>query len=335
MTRAFICGCAATSLSAEEKAFLREAQPWGAILFRRNVASREQLRALTSDIREQLGAEAPILVDQEGGRVQRLAPPHWRAYPAAAAFLRLGLDAAATARLVRLGARLIAHDLHEVGVDVDCLPVLDTPCDGAHDVIGDRAYGRDPAEIARLGRAAAEGLLAGGVLPVIKHIPGHGRARADSHKELPVVEASRAELEERDFQPFRADADLPLAMTAHVVYTAIDPERPGTLSPTVIGDIIRGLIGFDGLLMTDDISMKALSGGFRDRAEAAIRAGCDIVLHCNGALDEARAVAEGAEDLSGRALERAQAALARRGTPEDFDPVDGVRELDAALAATA
>lgn len=223
MTRAFISGCAGTSLSAEEKAFLREARPWGAILFRRNVESREQLRALTVEIREQLGAEAPILVDQEGGRVQRLAPPHWRAYPSAAAFARIGLDAAATARLVRLGARLIAHDLHEVGVDVDCLPVLDTPCDGAHDVIGDRAYCRDPAEIARLGRAAAEGLLAGGVLPVIKHVPGHGRARADSHKELPVVEASRAELEERDFQPFRADADLPLAMTAHVVYTAIDP----------------------------------------------------------------------------------------------------------------
>ncbi|MBY6243349.1 beta-N-acetylhexosaminidase [Methylosinus sp. Sm6] len=335
MTRAFICGCAGTSLSAEEKAFLREARPFGAILFRRNVASREQLRALTGEIRAQLGADAPILVDQEGGRVQRLAPPHWRAYPAAAAFARLGRDGAATARLIRLSARLIAHDLREVGVDVDCLPVLDTPCDGAHDVIGDRAYGRDPAEIARLGRAAAEGLLAGGVLPVIKHIPGHGRARADSHLELPAVDAARAELEGQDFLPFRADADLPLAMTAHVVYTAIDPERPGTLSPTVIGEIIRGWIGFDGLLMTDDLSMKALSGGFRDRAEGAIRAGCDIVLHCNGALDEARAVAEGAGELAGRALARAQAALARRGAPEDFDPVDGARELDAALAATA
>ena len=214
--------------------------------------------------------------------------------------------------------------------------MLDTPDDGAHNVIGDRAYARDPAEVARLGRAAAEGLMAGGVLPVIKHIPGHGRARSDSHLELPVVDAPRAELEERDFPPFRANADLPLAMTAHVVYTAIDPERPGTLSPTIIGEIIRGAIGFDGLLMTDDLSMKALSGGFRDRAEAAIGAGCDMVLHCNGLLDEARAVAEGAGALDGRA---AGAGAARRwpGAPRssDFDPVDGARELDAALAGLA
>lgn len=335
MTRAFICGCAGTELSAEEKAFLREARPWGAILFKRNVASREQLRALTGEIREALGEDAPILVDQEGGRVQRLGPPQWRAYPAAAAFARLGLDAETTARLTRLGARLIAHDLLEVGVTIDCLPVLDTPDDGAHNVIGDRAYARDPAEVARLGRAAAEGLMAGGVLPVIKHIPGHGRARCDSHLELPVVDAPRAALEERDFPPFRANADLPLAMTAHVVYTAIDPERPGTLSPTIIGEIIRGLIGFDGLLMTDDLSMKALSGSFRDRAEAAIGAGCDMVLHCNGLLDEARAVAEGAGALDGRAAERARAALARGAAIEDFDPVDGARELDAALAGLA
>jgi beta-N-acetylhexosaminidase len=335
MTRAFICGCAATRLTAEEKTFLREARPWGAILFRRNVESRDQLRALTAEIREQIGDDAPILVDQEGGRVQRLTPPHWRAYPVAAAFGRLGRDAETTARLVRLGARLIAHDLREVGVDIDCLPVLDAPTDGAHNVIGDRAYSHDPAEVGRLGRAAAEGLMAGGVLPVIKHIPGHGRARADSHLELPVVEAPRADLEAKDFPPFRANADLPLAMTAHVVYTAIDPEHPGTLSSAVIGGVIRSEIGFDGLLMTDDISMKALSGGFRDRAEAAIRAGCDMILHCNGALDEARAVAEGAGELTGRALERARAALALRSRIEDFDPVDGAREFDAALAGAA
>ncbi|PWB93499.1 beta-N-acetylhexosaminidase [Methylosinus sporium] len=331
MTRAFICGCAGLALSQEEKSFLREARPWGAILFKRNVASREQLSALTAEIRAALGTDAPILVDQEGGRVQRLGPPVWRAYPSAAAFERLGLPAEETAALVRLGARLIAHDLREVGIDVDCLPVLDTPVDGSHNIIGDRAYSRSPAEIARLGRAAAEGLLDGGVLPVIKHIPGHGRARADSHLELPVVEASRAELEAQDFIPFRADADLPLGMTAHVVYRAIDPELPGTLSKAVIEEIIRGLIGFDGLLMTDDLSMKALSGGFRARAEGAIAAGCDVVLHCNGDLAEARAVAEGAGDLVGRALERARAAKAK--APKEFDPVDGARQLDAALAA--
>ncbi|WP_018265462.1 beta-N-acetylhexosaminidase [Methylosinus sp. LW4] len=333
MTRAFICGCAGLALSSEEKSFLREAQPWGAILFKRNVASREQVFALTAEIRDALGTDAPILVDQEGGRVQRLGPPVWRAYPAAAAFERLGLPAEETAALVRLGARLIAHDLREVGIDVDCLPVLDTPVDGSHNIIGDRAYSRVPTEIARLGRAAAEGLLDGGVLPVIKHIPGHGRARADSHLELPVVEASRAELEAQDFIPFRADADLPLGMTAHVVYRAIDPELPGTLSKAVIEGIIRGLIGFDGLLMTDDLSMKALSGGFRARAEGAIAAGCDVVLHCNGDLAEACAVAEGAGDLAGRALERARAAKAKIAAPKEFDPVDGARQLDAALAA--
>ncbi|WP_166143952.1 beta-N-acetylhexosaminidase [Methylosinus sp. RM1] len=333
MTRAFICGCAGLSLSQEEISFLREARPWGTILFKRNVASRAQLSALTADIRGALGTDAPILVDQEGGRVQRLGPPVWRAYPAAAAFERLGLPPEETAALARLSARLIAHDLREVGIDVDCLPVLDTPVDGSHNIIGDRAYSRVPTEIARLGRAAAEGLLDGGVLPVIKHIPGHGRARADSHLELPVVEASRAELEAQDFIPFRADADLPLGMTAHVVYRAIDPELPGTLSKAVIEEIIRGLIGFDGLLMTDDLSMKALSGGFRARAEGAIAAGCDVVLHCNGDLAEARAVAEGAGDLVGRALERARAAKAKIAAPKEFDPVDGARQLDAALAA--
>ena len=333
MTGAFICGCSGLALTAEEKSFLREARPWGAILFKRNVASREQLVVLAAEIREALGDDAPILVDQEGGRVQRLGPPVWRAYPAAAAFERLRLPPAETARLARLCARLIAHDLREVGITVDCLPVLDVPVEGAHNVIGDRAYSRDPAEIARLGRAAAEGLMDGGVLPVIKHIPGHGRARADSHLELPIVDAPRAELEAQDFIPFRADADLPLGMTAHVVYTAIDPERPGTLSRAVIEGIVRGVIGFDGLLMTDDISMKALSGSLRERSEAAIAAGCDLALHCNGDLAEARAVAEGAGALAGRAGERARAALARIVQPEDFDPVDGARRLDAALAA--
>ncbi len=335
MTRAFICGCAGFSLTRDEKAFLRDARPWGAILFKRNVASPEQVRALTSEIREQLSTDAPILVDQEGGRVQRLGPPHWRAYPAAAAFERLGLGEEATARLAWLGARLIARDLRGVGLTVDCLPVLDTPEESAHGVIGDRAYSRDPEVVARIGRAAAEGLLAGGVLPVVKHVPGHGRARADSHLELPVVDAPLAELEARDFIPFRANADLPLAMTAHVVFTAIDAERPGTLSKAVIEQVVRGKIGFDGLLMTDDLSMKALTGSFRARAEGAIGAGCDVVLHCNGDMAEASAVAEGAGELAGGALERARAALARMIVQEDFDPVDGVREFDSALAMRA
>jgi len=336
MTSAFICGLAGAALTEEERAFLRQARPWGVILFRRNVESRAQLRALADSVREALGdASAPILVDQEGGRVQRLAPPHWRGYPSAAAFERAASGVEGAERLAWLGARLIAHDLREVGITIDCLPVLDAPQPGAHGVIGDRAYSDAPESVARIGRAAARGLLDGGVAPVMKHIPGHGRARADSHLELPVVEASRAELERVDFAPFIANADLPIAMTAHVVYTALDPAMPGTLSKTVIREAIRGAIGFDGLLMTDDLSMKALQGDFRQRAEAAIAAGCDIVLHCNGDLDEARAVAEGAPVLAGRALARAEAALEAAARIEDFNPVDGAREFDAALAMTA
>ena len=336
MTSAFICGVAGVALTEEERAFLRQARPWGVILFRRNVESRTQLRALADSVREALGdASAPILVDQEGGRVQRLAPPHWRGYPSAAAFERAASSVGGAERLAWLGARLIAHDLREVGITIDCLPVLDAPRPGAHGVIGDRSYSDDPESVARIGRAAARGLLDGGVSPVMKHIPGHGRARADSHLELPVVEASRAELERVDFAPFIANADLPIAMTAHVVYTALDPAMPGTLSKTVIREAIRGAIGFDGLLMTDDLSMKALQGDFRQRAEAAIAAGCDIVLHCNGDLDEARAVAEGAPVLTGRPLARADAALEASARIEDFNPVDGAREFDAALAMTA
>ncbi len=336
MTSAFICGLAGAVLKEEERAFLRQARPWGVILFRRNVQSRAQLRALTDSVREALGdARAAILVDQEGGRVQRLAPPHWRGYPSAAAFERAASSVEAAERLAWLGARLIAHDLREVGITIDCLPVLDAPQPGAHGVIGDRAYSDDPESVARIGRAAARGLLDGGVSPVMKHIPGHGRARADSHLELPLVEASRAELERVDFAPFIANADLPIAMTAHVVYSALDPVMPGTLSKSVIREAIRGAIGFDGLLMTDDLSMKALQGDFRQRAEAAIAAGCDIVLHCNGDLDEARAVAEGAPVLTGRALARADTALEACARIEDFNAVDGAREFDAALAMTA
>jgi beta-N-acetylhexosaminidase len=338
MTRAFIAGCSGPDLTPHETAFFREAAPWGFILFKRNVESPGQVRALCAAFRDAVGREdAPILIDQEGGRVQRIGPPHWPKYPPGQAFGRLyAEDPVAGRELTRLGARLIAHDLRSVGVTVDCLPVLDVPVAGAHDIIGDRAYGRDPATVAVLGRAAAEGLMAGGVLPVIKHVPGHGRAFADSHLALPVVETPRAELEAHDFAPFRALSDMPLAMTAHVVYTGLDRERPATTSPRVIADVIRGHIGFEGLLMSDDLSMQALSGGFRARAEAAFAAGCDVALHCNGNMDEMAAVAEASPVLSGESLRRAEAALQRiRHAPEPFDPVDARARLDAALARAA
>jgi beta-N-acetylhexosaminidase len=335
--RAFIAGCSGPVLTPQERAFFREADPFGFILFRRNIADPAQVAALTAALRDCVGrASAPVLVDQEGGRVQRLGPPHWPRYPAGAAYLRAAPNAAAARRLAWTGARLIAHDLQVLGIDVDCLPVLDVPVPGSHNIIGDRAYGDEPGIIAELGRAAAEGLLAGGVLPVVKHMPGHGRATVDSHENLPRVDATRPELEARDFAPFRAMADMPLGMSAHVVFEALDPHRPATLSPAIIADIIRGAIGFDGLLMTDDLSMKALSGGFRDRAEAAIAAGCDVALHCNGVLDEMRAVAEGAPALAGPALRRAEAALARIATgPQAFDAQEARAELDAALALVA
>ncbi|NNM73378.1 beta-N-acetylhexosaminidase [Enterovirga aerilata] len=335
--RAFIAGCAGQSLTAEEVAFFRDADPLGFILFRRNIADPDQVRALTAALREAVGrADAPVLVDQEGGRVQRLGPPHWPRYPAGRAYGRLAADLAGRSACARTGARLIAHDLRSVGIDVDCLPVLDVPVPGAHDIIGDRAYDTDPAAVAVLGRAAAEGLLAGGVLPVVKHIPGHGRAGVDSHESLPRVSASLAELRAQDFPPFRALADMPIAMTAHVVYEAIDPDRPATTSPLVVSEIIRGEIGFGGLLLTDDLSMRALSGSFRERAEAALRAGVDVVLHCNGDLAEARAVAEAAPRLSGESARRVAAAQARiAGPPPAFDVVDARRGFEAALAEAA
>jgi beta-N-acetylhexosaminidase len=337
-TRAFIAGCSGLELTPDEIAFFKEAAPWGFILFRRNIGTPEQVKALCASLRNAVGREdAPILIDQEGGRVQRMAPPHWPKYPAGAAYGRLHAnDPLVQRELARLGARLIAHDLHSVGITVDCLPVLDVPSPGAHDVIGDRAYGKTPDKVAVLGRAAAEGLLAGGVLPVVKHMPGHGRAGADSHLALPVVDATREELERHDFAPFRMLTDMPLAMTAHVVYTALDPERPATTSPVIMTEIIRGHIGYDGLVMTDDLSMKALSGSFRGRTEAAFAAGVDMALHCNGDIGEMAAVAEGTPILEGDALRRAQAALARIAhDPEPLDPVDARARLDAALAMIA
>ncbi|MDK9697488.1 MAG: beta-N-acetylhexosaminidase [Siculibacillus sp.] len=317
---AFICGISGPTLLAEEAAFLRDADPWGFILFRRNCETPEEIRALTAALREAVGREAPILIDQEGGRVQRLGPPRWPAYPTGRTygdvFARSRDDGLAAARL---GARLIAADLHALGIDVDCLPVLDVPVEGAHDVIGHRAYGVTPDVVSPLGRAAAEGLLEGGVLPVIKHIPGHGRAGVDSHHHLPVVDTPRAVLEATDFPPFRDAARLPLAMTAHVVYTDLDPDRPATTSKTVIDEVIRGHIGFDGCLMSDDVSMRALSGTIGERTAAALAAGCDLALHCNGDLAEMRAVAENAPPLAGRAAERAARALAARRAPTPLD----------------
>lgn len=325
---ACILGCSGPMLTPAEKAFFADAHPWGFILFARNVETPEQVRALTAALHEAVGRDdAPILVDQEGGRVQRLRPPHWPAYPPARAYAALGRP-----EIARLGARLMAHDLVTVGIDADCLPVLDVPAPDGHGVIGDRAYAETPDEVAVLGRAAAEGLIAGGVLPVVKHIPGHGRARADSHQALPVVEAPWDELDGWDFAPFRALSDMPMAMTAHVVYAAIDPRRPATLSATVIRRAVREAIGFDGLLMTDDISMGALSGGFRERAASARAAGCDVVLHCNGDIGEMQAVAAGAGVLSGPAQRRARAALARRPrAPEPFDVAEGRARFAAAF----
>ncbi|KQW80873.1 beta-N-acetylhexosaminidase [Brevundimonas sp. Root1279] len=320
MTSAAIYGVSGHRLTAEERAFFADARPWGFILFRRNVDSPEQMRALTAELRDSIGdAQAPVLIDQEGGRVQRMGPPHWPKYPPAQAYLKATNDLLTARELVRLGGRLMAHDLKSVGVDVDCAPVMDVPVPGAHDIIGDRAWAQDPATVAQLGRAAAEGLLAGGVLPVIKHVPGHGRAFADSHKELPVVHADLETLDGWDFAPFRALSDMPLAMTAHVVFTAIDKKGPATTSKKAV-KLMREHLGFSGLIMTDDLSMKALTGSFRDRAEASLKAGCDVVLHCNGDLDEMRAVAEGVGKLKGKAARRAETALAR--IVRDVEPLE-------------
>ncbi len=336
MPRAFVCGCRGLALGADERAFLREADPLGVILFKRNIEGPDQVRALTAEIRSALGRdEAMVLVDQEGGRVQRLAAPHWRRHPAAARFAAVA-DTAARIAAVRLGARLLAAELRAVGINVDCMPVLDVPVAGAHDIIGDRAYARDPSLVTTLGRAAADGLLDGGVLPVMKHVPGHGRAAADSHMALPVVEASRDELEASDFEPFRRNRDLPAAMTAHVVYAAIDPERPATISPVVIRDVVRGAIGFDGLLFSDDLSMKALQGSFRDKATRLFAAGVDVALHCNGERAEAEEVAAVAPVLAEAAairVERARAALRR--PQADFDRAAAADILDRVLAASA
>ena len=320
-SKAMILGCSGLSLTPEEAAFFRKERPWAFILFARNISEPGQIRELCAALRECVGRDdALIFIDQEGGRVQRLRPPLAPNYPPGAALGALyRQDAKAGLRAVWLMSRLHAFDLSKLGITADCLPVLDVPVEGAHDVIGNRAYGKDPQTVAAMGRAAAEGLLAGGVLPVIKHIPGHGRAFSDSHHALPVVDTPLDELRRHDFAPFRDNAGIGMAMTAHVIYSAIDPERPATTSPTVISDYIRGEIGFDGLLMSDDVSMKALSGDFADRARASLAAGCDVVLHCNGVMDEMAPVAAAVPLLAGKALERALKAMAPLGKTDGAD----------------
>lgn len=322
MTKAFVTGCAGLSLTADEIAYLRDEQPWGLILFARNIETRRQVSELTASFRAAVGRDdAPVLVDQEGGRVQRLKPPHWRKYPAPKLYGDLYLrDAGAGRQAAWLGARLIAQDLFEIGITIDCLPCLDVRFPDTVDAIGDRALSEDPDIVADLGRVMVEGALAGGILPVIKHIPGHGRAVVDSHLELPRVHADHSSLESVDFRPFKALSDVSLGMTAHIVYAGIDAQTAGTQSAKVVGDIIRGEIGFDGCLMSDDISMKALGGSFEDRSKKIIEAGCDIVLHCNGDMDEMRSVAAVVPELSGKASERCARALSGlRLADPDFD----------------
>ena len=332
-----IYGCTGLTLSADERDFFRDVQPWGFILFARNIEAPDQVRSLVAALRDTVGdGSAPILIDQEGGRVARLKPPAWHQRPPAARFGAVYSQNPEIAReATYLNARLIAHDLAQLGINVDCLPVLDVPVPGAHDVIGDRAFAADPATIIDLGRAQIEGLMEGGVLPVMKHIPGHGRAGADSHLALPRVSASREELSASDFVTFRSLDSCPIAMTAHVVYDSIDPQRPATTSPKVIRDVIRGEIGFDGLLMSDDLSMQALDGPLEVRAKAALFAGCDVVLHCNGSMDEMKDVATEAKILDGIALKRAAHALSHLTPPDEFDPAAAEARLAVLLGAGA
>jgi beta-N-acetylhexosaminidase len=319
--RAFITGLAGAELLPQERDLLREARPCGLILFDRNIRDRQQLRRLIGDYLEAVGSGRQlVLVDQEGGRIQRLKPPHWRRFPAAARYGELyRRDPVAAIEAARLVYRLIAAELTDVGINVNCVPLLDVPVAGAHDVIGDRALSHDIDAIIALGRAVAEGSLAGRVLPVIKHLPGHGRAMADSHIRLPVIDTPRAELERTDFVTFRALADLPLAMTGHLLIPALDRERNASVSPTIIGEVIRGFIGFDGLLMSDDLNMQALSGTIGERARDVVAAGCDVALYCKGIFADIEATAANVPELSGKALARFDAALARLPTAGDFD----------------
>ena len=331
-----ILGASGPTLTADEIALYKAERPWGFILFARNCVEPAQITDLAAAMRDAVGRpNAPVLIDQEGGRVQRIRPPMIERYPSGAALGELYRhDRKKGQRAAWLMSRLHAFDLMKLGITVDCLPVLDVPIEGASNVIGDRAYGFDPKAVAEMGRAAAEGLKAGGMLPVMKHIPGHGRGMADSHHELPVVTASRVELEAHDFLPFVALKDELMAMSAHIVFTAIDPDEPATTSRKVIEEIIRGHIGFKGLLMSDDTSMNALKGTIGQRAARIIGGGCDIVLHCNGVMDEMKAVVKEVPPLAGEALGRAEAVEAGFGAGDGADE-EAIRAEFRGLTAVA
>lgn len=333
---AAIFGCAGEKLLDTERRFFEEVRPLGFILFERNCKSPDQVRELVRSLRRCTIADAAVLIDQEGGRVARLKPPHWRALPPMGTIGMLAKNSRDAAHeAAYTAARLIAADLQPLGIDVDCAPVLDVPAPDSHNIIGDRAFSPESDVVADLGRSFCQGLMAGGVLPVIKHIPGHGRAMVDSHLDLPDVAVHRQTLETIDFAPFRALCDMPYAMTAHVVYRAFDGRAPATTSAKVIADVIRGRIGFNGLLMTDDIAMRALAGSIAARAKAAITAGCDAVLHCDGKLDEMREVAGACGRLSDAALARFARAKTMRRRPDAADPKALAARLDSLLAAAA
>lgn len=325
---AAILGCDGPRLTPDERRFFADAQPWGFILFARNIQTPDQVVRLTSGLRDAVGRDVPVLIDQEGGRVQRMTPPHWRQWlPPLDQTERAGADAA---RAMELRYRIIASELLAIGIDVNCAPCLDVARPDTHAVLRNRCYGDDPQTVTTVGRAAARGLMAGGVLPVMKHMPGHGRALVDSHLSLPVVSEPLDVLQSVDFAPFAALSDLPMAMSAHVVFEAIDPDNPATTSPDVIS-LIRQTLGYDGLLMSDDLSMEALSGGPGDRAAASRAAGCDMVLHCNGHMDEMQQVVAAAGALDGQAARRAEAALAARTKPDSIDIADAEAELETLL----
>lgn len=323
--RAVIFGCAGLHLSAAERVLFAQAQPWGAILFARNIDTPDQLSALTADLRDAVGRDMPILIDQEGGRVQRMRAPHWRAWPPALEQCHTARD---PVRAMYLRGRLIASELRACGIDVNCAPLADIATDDTHPILRNRCYGTALAEVVAHAKAMTQGLMAGGVFPVLKHIPGHGRAQADSHLHLPVISEGQAELASSDFAAFHALADLPLGMTAHLLFSKIDPEQPATLSRKMV-TLIRDDIGFHGLLMTDDISMQALDGPVTARARAALAAGCDLVLHCNGDMREMAALAQACPRLQGSGLARSDMALAARQVPDACD----IAALDAEYAA--
>jgi len=331
MTPVFL-GLSGPSITPDERALFRAVNPAGYIVFARNCVDADQLLALTDDLRDVAGRDVAILIDQEGGRVARLRPPVWPASPPAAVFGAL-YDVAPVSAIAaaRLNALIIALTLRDVGVTVNCLPLLDVRSAEGHDIIGDRSYGDEPMRVAALGRATLDGLRAGGVIGVVKHIPGHGRARVDSHHALPVVDATRDDLA-TDFEPFRTLNAAPMAMTAHIVYSAIDPDRCATLSPRVIGETIRGAIGFDGLLMSDDLGMKALGGTFAERTRDSLAAGCDIALHCSGDFSEMREVTNAAGTITAEARARLNAALLWTTTPPAMDLAALTAQRDELLA---